>query len=621
MLIRMTTVGTKHYWCLFLVLAFLIIPQLRFSPSCPSQTETTTKSNVGKEASQILYPASDLDLNGRRDGADKVCSLLKTNRQFSLNSFWSQELDKIRESLLHSPANEPFGKRSPELKKLIGNVLEALPPSRLRRSLRPQSVSPEQHPRKIRRILNIIWERYNAVSQASNKSSNETQPQEPPKLKILVFGGSPTAGSNCERNNHLKKQGGCAWPGHLESFINAYLGFDAVEVVNYAMGASSSAVASMMLRFRLFPSSMMPDGPDIIINAYSVNDFSYQASGSFRKMVEDFVESANTLQSCNGDRPLVVYLDDLVVNYARGHSLMVGESYNFEIAKLMQWYQIMTVAYSDVVRDMVYADRAESTLLVDWKGDAKHLTWAGHIAVVLSFMFNGVNTAMDFCDDEIYHSHHGSSINVNNANNNKNKNTTASVAQLDPSLRPILDDKITLNSITGAWTERQKSWDCKAQQQTCAFAWVAMRREREMQHVQHVSDIIQEARGWEDVNKWPPTDYGFYGTERNGTVLLNVTDTSRRVNFVNVFYMKSYSEQWQGSKVLASVFLGSHTTTNAAPVTSFELSGYHEKKTSEFFMEQVRFENPGRHDDVLLHLRMVGGKTFRIGGLAFCEQA
>jgi hypothetical protein len=44
----------------------------------------------------------------------------------------------------------------------------------------------------------------------------------------------------------------------------------------------------------------------------------------------------------------------------------------------------MTVAYSDVVRDMVDANREEQALLVDCKGDEKHLTRAGHIAVVAS---------------------------------------------------------------------------------------------------------------------------------------------------------------------------------------------------------------------------------------------
>jgi hypothetical protein len=79
----------------------------------------------------------------------------------------------------------------------------------------------------------------------------------------LVFGGSPTAGSNCELNNRLKKQGGWAWPDYLETFS-----FDAVQVGSYAMGPSSSSVVSMIHRFRLFPASiMMPDRPEIIVNA------------------------------------------------------------------------------------------------------------------------------------------------------------------------------------------------------------------------------------------------------------------------------------------------------------------------------------------------------------------
>jgi hypothetical protein len=49
------------------------------------------------------------------------------------------------------------------------------------------------------------------------------------------------------------------------------------------------------------------------------------------------------------------------------------------------------------------------------------------------------------------------------------------------------------------------------------------------------------------------------------------------------------------------------------------MSDFDEKKTSEFVMEQVLFENPGSHDDVLLHLNMVAGATSRIGGPAFCE--
>jgi hypothetical protein len=57
------------------------------------------------------------------------------------------------------------------------------------------------------------------------------------------------------------------------------------------------------------------------------------------------------------------------------------------------------------------------------------------------------------------------------------------------------------------------------------------------------------------------------------------------------------------------------------PAASFELSDFGEKKTSEFVMEQVLFENPDSHDDVLLYLKVVARATLRIGGPTFCEQA
>jgi hypothetical protein len=154
-----------------------------------------------------------------------------------------------------------------------------------------------------------------------------------------------------------------------------------------------------------------------------------------------------------------------------------------------------------------------------------------------------------------------------------------------------------------------------------------MKREAETGHLaQGQGPEFQEVDGWQYRTKHPPSAYGLYATASNGTFLLNVTDDTstsssghQPVNTVILFYMKSYSEKWQGSMVNASVFLGTHEN-HATPVASVELSGFHEKKTSEFFMEKLRFGNAGDHRDVLLHLRMVGGSTFRIGGLAFCAQ-
>jgi hypothetical protein len=544
--------------------------------------------------------AKSLRFEGESDGEahNEVCSYLKRNGPFSLDSLWQQELDNISAALLHSPVEDDKDLLR-RLEELVNNVLSALPPSRLRRSLRPQSVSPEFHFLKIRRILNILSKRY--------------RKKEAPKLNILVFGGSPTIGSNCERKQN-RKEGRCAWPGHLEDFANAFLGFDGVNVVNFGMGASSSEVASMMLKFRLFPSSM-PDGPDIIINAYSVNDFSYvgETDGYFQTLFENFVESTNGLRSCDGSRALVIYLDDFVINYKKGSSLQVGESYNAEIARLTQWYQVMTVGYSDVIRDMVYAGRMEEGLLVDWRGDSKHMPWGGHIAIVLSFAYNAMNSVLNFCDDEIYQGRQRKEIDVHRELDSKR------TAEMDSIFRPPLDNKVSLRSVTDAWGTRSQSWNCKLAGQTCSFAWVAMRpKKEEMGHFQQIDSIVQHKKGWDYVTSWQSTKNGLYG-KTNGVILLNVTDPTRPVNTVYLIYMKSYTKKWEGSRVEASVFLGS---TESAPVALIELSGFHEKRTSEFFTEQLQFNVPSTNQiqgSVLLQLKMIGGHTFKIGGLSFCN--
>ena len=76
--------------------------------------------------------------------------------------------------------------------------------------------------------------------------------------------------------------------------------------------------------------------------------------------------------------------------------------------------------------------------------------------------------------------------------------------------------------------------------------------------------------------------------------------------------MKSYSEKWYNSTVQASVLACGHKAA------SVELTGYHEKRTSEYFTETVEFENVEPCDAVVLSLLMTGGSTFRIGGLSFC---
>jgi hypothetical protein len=83
--------------------------------------------------------------------------------------------------------------------------------------------------------------------------------------------------------------------------------------------------------------------------------------------------------------------------------------------------------------------------------------------------------------------------------------------------------------------------------------------------------------------------------------------------------MKSYSEKWIGSEVEASILVGSANSSTL--LASVQLSGFHDKQTSEYYMESLRFIIPERVDvdSVRLHLKFVAGGTFKISGVAFCS--
>ena len=516
----------------------------------------------------------------------------------SIGTIWKRELPSLKEALLHSPANVPFGSRSKELNILIEKVFRALPTSRLRRSVRPAS-----HPdsdSKILRILDILAKRY-------------INPSDNPPLRILVFGGSPVVGSNCERNNRLKKQGHCAWPGHLQEFINAYLRYDAVEVINYGIGASSSSIATMMLQLRIFPRSMLPDGPDIIMNAYAVNDFSYHSDGSssFGEMFTSFLQAANDLSNCKRDRPLVLFLDDFSVNFWRGHAIEPVESYRAEITKYTNYHHVPTISFVDTIQDFLYGTPGndEEQLLVDWKGDSKHITWGGHIAIVITIVYNALQTLIDSCD----------TMDKATEKNALNQTQLNNYGVLDAYVRPKLHDNgVTLNNIHELWTGQHNCHNGAVK--TCPFAWVALRKEEEHSHMEDIDSIIVEADNWENVRAWPPTNYGFFGSE-NGTAVLhvedeNMTGSTTLVSSIKIIYMKSYSEKWQNSQIRAVARRCNEE------VGSVDISGFHEKSTSEYFVENISLKTEGLHDcndpGVYLSLHMIGGSTFRIGGIAFC---
>jgi hypothetical protein len=589
---------------LALALCFLVSLHEIFSLYLRNDFKAIAALHIPKErVEELQLGGNQLVWKNDDDSLAQICHRLVDGNYSqrglpSVGTIWTKDISLIKEALLFSPANEPFGSRSQELKLLIDRVVLALPLTVLRRSVRPATLAADDI--KLRRILDILWKRY---KDAVNN----------PPLQVLVFGGSPTAGSNCERNGKVKKQGQCAWPGHLQGFVNAYLGFDAIRVVNYAIGASGSQLATMMLQLRLFPLSMLSQGPDIVINAYAANDFSYhsgeQKDGtlSFQNLFTAFLDVIQDLTSCSKDRPFAIFLDDFSVNFLKGHSVEAVESYRAEISKLTRYHQVLTISFVDMIQDFLLSDSEEEKLLVDWRGDSKHIPWGGHVAIVLAFAFNSLHIIVDLCEQQLERKA---------AEHNPSSKQTSQM--LDSYFRPHLDKKVALDGFGKEWSDHLAASfeNCTAEDRTrgCPFGWIALRKEDEHSHFEGIESILVKSDNWTNVQTWPPTNYGLYGS-RNGTAVLhlNTSATNSTVTTITIIYMKSYSEKWYNSTVEATV----HQCEKL--VSSTVLSGFHEKLTSEYFTETLAL--PALSSDCYstkLTLQMTGGDMFRIGGLSFC---
>lgn len=592
-----------------------MVKERRTSESAPPRSATCScDDSVPRSMDSVLRVASTEGLKGELMGRNGtgVCRYLDQGDGgiMSVNSYWKRELSKIKRALLHSPANDPFGKETDRLLSMTELVLRFLTPNVLHRSIRPLSPSSPFHHRRVGRIIQILVERYE-------------NPEAANKLQVLVFGGSPITGSNCDRNKRFKS-GPCAWPGHLQDFANAFLGADLVDVTNYAIGASNSELGLHILDQGQLPDSMKEDGPDVVIYAYAVNDFGLDKTKHMELFTAFCQRVHSYFRSCNGDHPLLIYLDDRVNNFYRPYTLEVSEDRSAAINQLAEWYNIMTIGYASMVKDLVFRNTEAEVALTDANNDDRHLPWSGHVAVVLTIAYNALYTFTQYCEteDTAEQEEMSSAITVGN-------NQTE--VDLDEIFRPP-PHTVSIFDVTSKWRDNQAAFDCHAldRRPKCSFIYIANYRETSV----FLQSAIVSATGWELVNKYPPTACGLFATQKDGVIIVKISTPLDQSAFrVRFTYLKSYSEQWVESRAAIRVFVGNNSTSTAAEfpdeasVASLELSGYHDKPTSEYYLDEIGFSTASVSTLALanatavvyLKIALVGGGTFRIGGLSLCS--
>lgn len=119
---------------------------------------------------------------------------------------------------------------------------------------------------------------------------------------------------------------------------------------------------------------------------------------------------------------------------------------------------------------------------------------------------------------------------------------------------------------------------------------------------------------------------GWYAKKANAKFSLKITSTLK-TRYMTLVTMKSYGPTFLDAMLRVSVRIQrnkqqqrTESSTTAAATKDYEISGYHEAKTSVHVPH--KFQLPGEGADngdvILLDVELVRGSNFKVSGIAFC---
>jgi hypothetical protein len=493
-----------------------------------------------------------------------------------------------------------------------------------------------------------------AVRHILKKLSDYPTTKEP--LRVLVLGGSVTSGHGCN-HNPLDIPGGpkgnkpfqdCAWPARLEYLLNhVFFGGERVfQFFNLAVGGSSSDIGAMLLEYQLLPKGM--GMPHIVLLAYSANDSQQDDTNVlFYQHMQDLVQAAHNLRRCDTDLPLVVMVDDFYGIQPNRIMEHTGRVYS-----ISSWYKTMSVNYANVVRHAVYANYVNASAPDPLMGNkyGTHFGMGFHIGMAWTVLFNFLNAAVEACSDGDDGLESSLALSTTKwitswADNASSEELSSTAKQGTPSkYMARLQPKSTPASIVSEWKDRVavEEKNCQTNERinttshvpVCSYAWM-VNRQTEISRPVHIDNVLRTVLtsndGW--VAKGKPIQQprtGWYAQKENATFSLKIHNVSVETNFLTFLTMKSYGPTWFGIKLVVVVrvaHVGNDNNRNPNNITnshgeeaSYEISGYHETKTSVHFPHKLQLPGGGAKvgDTIIVEAQLASGSNFKIAGMAFC---
>ncbi len=594
----------------------------------------------------------------------------------STSHIWEKLKPKILNATYFYPSNlsqqlEPKNMMQP-YQNWIDDIFSFYTADRLRRSI-GNPAPPKHMMRLIRKIQEI--QKYNSDLETSSQDDAQKK-----NLRILVLGGSVTAGHECHLPNFLglnkKREKSiadiahkeCAWAGRLEHLLNGvFFGGDRVVTVdNIASGGQTSEWGAIVLENRLFHD---PDKlPDVVISAFSANEAvdPNRAERVLYDLMQDFIAAANNLQTCDDHSPLIIMADDFY-----GDSPYKALRQTGYVLMSSTWYNIMAVNYASVVKYKVFAEQFSFTGSHPLTGSqfTTHLGLPSHLGMAWTVLFNIVDAFVNVCNDfdiGIVHneeekydppSYWGATIaHFEREKEYESVQDTGFIGDNDllPTLqrgepptkhigrigrgRPdsanVVGEHLAKN-IAGndAYCSSSDAENSSSIVKGCSYAWISHQLPSpdfvtKEQLAEEMDKVVISNNGWiADGDPVVNPRTGWYTYNENSSFSMKIENVAIDTDFVLIYSMKSYGPNFIGSRlnITTEVLRGSNRDSNdmntpGHGLEPFEIEGYHTTRSSVHFPHKIPISGGAKvGDTVIFHAKLTGGSHFKIAGIAFCS--
>jgi hypothetical protein len=386
----------------------------------------------------------------------------------------------------------------------------------------------------------------------------------------------------------------------------------------------------------------------------------------------------NNNTSTHQHRPLLLWIDDYLGNEQR--SILATTELNQKIQVLASYYGFASLSLGNAVRDLVYANTHEKLFSPQWYNGDKdtidsnmvrqiHPEQGMHLSMMYIVAYNILNMFSTYCNspaspyettETTRRTLRAGLPEYSNASNALPLFPHDIPHHVHTVLPPPLTPTLSLEHVSAIWhydaqmhdNASSTSADCDDTPQ-CFFSWV---NGLDPTHTAtHITALFQPYIL--DSGNWTVTDYrrqGKYGWGPiegavNSTMTLQFNNVTQPIRRVGLFYVKSYGAKWDRSVVRFSFFAKNHrhnntnhttpnntmtrtldtTTTiitSSKTSTAWSLLGitdvkaYHDKHTTEMYVERVALDHPvAIRDSLRLDMTLINGTSFKLQGLALCS--